>query len=71
MTGGAVTGALIMAFGVGSRAPHGGVFVFFAIQPFWGFAIAIVAGTLVAALVVTLLKQVAAQRGVSADLVGA
>ncbi len=71
MTGGAVTGALIMAFGVGSRAPHGGVFVFFAIQPFWGFVIAIVAGTLVAALVVTLLKQVAAQRGASADLVGA
>ncbi|WP_099332147.1 PTS fructose transporter subunit IIABC [Actinomyces minihominis] len=71
MTGGAVTGALIMAFGVGSRAPHGGVFVFFAIQPFWGFALAIVAGTLVAALVVTVLKQVAAQRSASADPVGA
>ena len=31
MVGGAVTGALCMAFGVTSQAPHGGIFVFFAI----------------------------------------
>lgn len=59
MAGGAVTGALSMAFNVGSRAPHGGVFVFFAIDPFWAFLVAVVAGTLVAALLVTALKQMA------------
>ncbi len=31
MVGGAVTGALIMAFDVTLKAPHGGIFVFFAI----------------------------------------
>ncbi|MGP5290072.1 PTS fructose transporter subunit IIABC [Brachybacterium tyrofermentans] len=57
MTGGAVTGALIMAFGVGSQAPHGGIFVAFAISPIWGFVLAVLAGTLVAAAVVTVLKE--------------
>ncbi|MGO1927332.1 MAG: PTS lactose transporter subunit IIC, partial [Brachybacterium tyrofermentans] len=57
MTGGAVTGALIMALGVGSQAPHGGIFVAFAISPIWGFILAILAGTVVAAAVVTLLKE--------------
>ena len=33
MAGGAVTGAISMVLGVGSRAPHGGIFVFFAISP--------------------------------------
>ena len=33
MAGGAVTGALIMAFDVTQKAPHGGIFVFFAINP--------------------------------------
>lgn len=59
MAGGAVTGAITMALSVGSRAPHGGIFVFFAIQPFWGFLLAVVAGTLVAAFLVTGLKQAA------------
>ena len=57
MAGGAVTGALSMLFGVGSRAPHGGVFVILAIDPWWGYLISIIAGTLVAALLVTLLKE--------------
>lgn len=57
MAGGAVTGALIMAFSVGSQAPHGGVFVVFAISPVWGFLLAILAGTLVAAAAVTVLKE--------------
>lgn len=56
MAGGAVTGALSMAFHVGSKAPHGGIFVFFAIDPIWGFLVALVAGVLVAALAVTVLK---------------
>lgn len=57
MVGGAVTGALSMAIGVQSLAPHGGVFVFFAINPFWGFLVAIAAGTVVTALVVIALKK--------------
>ncbi|GAA1470415.1 PTS fructose transporter subunit IIABC [Microbacterium thalassium] len=57
MLGGAVTGALTMAFGVGSLAPHGGIFVFFAIEPIWGFLVALAAGTVVTALVVVALKR--------------
>ncbi|RNE49329.1 PTS fructose transporter subunit IIABC [Corynebacterium alimapuense] len=57
MAGGAVTGALSMALGVGSRAPHGGVFVLFAIDPWWGFLLAIAAGTAVSAATVIALKQ--------------
>ncbi|GAA1490386.1 PTS fructose transporter subunit IIABC [Brachybacterium sacelli] len=59
MTGGAVTGALVMAFGAGSQAPHGGIFVAFAISPVWGFVLAIGVGTLISALVVTALKEAA------------
>ncbi len=62
MTGGAVTGALIMAFGVGSQAPHGGIFVAFAISPVWGFVLALLAGTVVAAALVTLLKEIGLRR---------
>jgi len=58
MVGGAVTGALSMLLGVQSYAPHGGIFVFFAIDPFWGFAIAIAAGTVVTALLVVALKSI-------------
>ena len=62
MTGGAVTGALIMAFGVGSQAPHGGIFVAFAISPVWGFVLALLVGTVVAAALVTVLKAVGVRR---------
>ena len=57
MVGGAVTGALSMAFGVQSLAPHGGIFVLFAINPIWGFLVALVAGTVVSALIVVALKR--------------
>lgn len=57
MVGGATTGALSMAFEVGSRAPHGGVFVLFAIDPWWGFLLSIAAGTIVSAVAVIALKQ--------------
>lgn len=57
MLGGAVTGAISMAFGAGSRAPHGGLFVFFAINPFWALLVAIVAGSLVSAFAVIAVKQ--------------
>ncbi|UYG16863.1 fructose-specific PTS transporter subunit EIIC [Brachybacterium huguangmaarense] len=59
MVGGAVTGALCEALGVGSRAPHGGIFVFFAINPFWGYLLAIVIGTVISAFLVTVLKEMA------------
>ncbi|MGO1598938.1 MAG: PTS fructose transporter subunit IIABC [Brachybacterium sp.] len=66
MAGGAATGALIMAFGVGSQAPHGGIFVAFAINPIWGFLVAIIVGTLVSAALVTVLKELSHRRTVTA-----
>jgi PTS system fructose-specific IIC component len=57
MVGGAVTGALSMAFAVQSLAPHGGIFVFFAINPIWGFLIALIAGVLVTAFLVVAFKR--------------
>jgi PTS system fructose-specific IIC component len=62
LVGGAVAGGLAMAFEVGSRAPHGGIFVFFAIDPIWGFLVALAAGTLVTALLVVGLKRFTAPR---------
>ena len=56
MVGGAVTGALSMALGAASKAPHGGIFVFFAIDRFWAFILAVIVGTVVSALLVTILK---------------
>ncbi|WP_327703345.1 fructose-specific PTS transporter subunit EIIC [Streptomyces decoyicus] len=56
MAGGAVTGALSMAFGCTLRAPHGGIFVVPLIgQPFL-YLLAIAAGTGVSAALVILLK---------------
>ena len=51
-----------MALGVGLRAPHGGVFVLFAVQNILGFLIALIAGVVVAALAVTAAKQLGANR---------
>ncbi|WP_349827656.1 PTS fructose transporter subunit IIABC [Brevibacterium litoralis] len=56
--GATTTGALTMLFGVTSQAPHGGVFVFFAIQPFLLFVLAIAIGTVVSALAVILFKGI-------------
>jgi fructose PTS system EIIBC or EIIC component len=62
MVGGAVTGALSMALGVGLRAPHGGVFVMFAMQPLpaaiFGFLASLAAGVAVSALLVVTAKTV-------------
>jgi PTS system fructose-specific IIC component len=62
MVGGALTGALCMAFGVTSQAPHGGIFVFFAIGNLVMFVLSIVAGTIVSALAVVALKRWAAPK---------
>ncbi|MFP7832590.1 fructose-specific PTS transporter subunit EIIC [Marisediminicola sp. LYQ134] len=57
IVGGALTGAITMAAGVTSQAPHGGFFVFFAIGNFLMFAVAVAAGTIVSALIVVALKR--------------
>ncbi|MFT4052270.1 MAG: fructose-specific PTS transporter subunit EIIC [Microbacterium sp.] len=58
MVGGAVTGALSMVFGVTSYAPHGGIFVLFAIAPVWGFLLALAAGVIVSALLLVAFKRI-------------
>jgi len=57
MAGGAVTGALIMAMDVTLKAPHGGIFVFFAIGKLLWFLVALAAGTVIGALAVIAAKQ--------------
>jgi len=56
MAGGAVTGALSELLHVGLHAPHGGIFVLFAVDNKLMFLIALAAGTAVAAFLVILLK---------------
>ncbi len=56
MAGGAVTGALTMAFGSTLRAPHGGIWVTFLIGKPWLYLLAIGVGTAVTAGLVILLK---------------
>jgi PTS system fructose-specific IIC component len=57
MLGSAVTGGLSMAFHVTLRAPHGGIFVPFAVGHLAWFVVALVAGVLVACAAVVALKQ--------------
>jgi len=65
--GGSVTGALCMALGVYSQAPHGGVFVFFAIGNFGGFVLSIAIGAVVMALAVIALKRWVRKAPATAD----
>ncbi|MCW2582449.1 MAG: system, fructose subfamily, subunit, partial [Klenkia sp.] len=58
MLGGATTGAIVAAAGIELRAPHGGVFVFFAISNFLLFVIAVLIGMVVGAVAVTLAKSI-------------
>ncbi|MET4427534.1 fructose-specific PTS transporter subunit EIIC [Mycolicibacterium sp. 624] len=62
MLGGAATGALIMAFDVTLKAPHGGIFVFFAIGHLVWFIVALAVGTAVGAVAVVAAKQFFAER---------
>ncbi|GAA2147934.1 fructose-specific PTS transporter subunit EIIC [Nocardioides koreensis] len=57
MAGSAVAGGLAMALDVTLRAPHGGIFVLFAVGHTFGFLIALAAGTVVAAACVVALKS--------------
>jgi PTS system fructose-specific IIC component len=58
MLGGATTGAIVASFGVELRAPHGGIFVFFAMSNVLVFVIALIAGTIVGGLAVTIAKSI-------------
>ena len=57
MLGSAATGGLSMAFDVAVRAPHGGIFVLFAVSNLVGYFIALIAGVLVGAASVIVLKS--------------
>ncbi len=57
MVGSAVAGALSMAFGCTLRAPHGGVFVFPTIGQPLMYIVALLAGSVVGALILSLLKK--------------
>ncbi|PKM94087.1 MAG: PTS fructose transporter subunit IIBC [Firmicutes bacterium HGW-Firmicutes-1] len=57
MVGSALTGALSMAFKATLAVPHGGLFVFFAIENLVGYIIAILAGTIVSAIMLGFLKK--------------
>jgi PTS system fructose-specific IIC component len=56
MAGGAVTGALVMAFGSGVLAPHGGIWVTPLIGSPFLFLLALVAGTVVSGLAIVFAK---------------
>jgi PTS system fructose-specific IIC component len=58
MIGSSVTGAAVMAFGSGLRAPHGGVWVTPLISNPVGFVVAVIIGMAISAAVVVLLKSV-------------
>ncbi|WP_165165096.1 fructose-specific PTS transporter subunit EIIC [Corynebacterium qintianiae] len=57
MLGGATAGAVSMALGTGVQAPHGGIFVIFAYDPWWGMFAALAAGVVVATAAVLAAKQ--------------
>ena len=60
MAGSAVTGAISMAIGAELKVPHGGIFVLpipGAVTHLLGYVAALIAGTLVSALAIGLLKR--------------
>jgi len=57
MAGSAVAGGLSEAFDVGVRAPHGGIFVLFAVINIGGYFIALISGVVVGAFAVIALKS--------------
>lgn len=73
MIGGAVTGALSMAFGATLRAPHGGIFVVPLIGNPFLYLIAIAAGVVITATLVVVLKGMRKQsrQGTAQESAGA
>lgn len=69
--GSAVTGGLAQALDVGLRAPHGGIFVLFAVDGVVGFFVALVAGVVVAATAVVVLKSLGRPSDAASETVAA
>jgi PTS system fructose-specific IIC component len=59
MLGSAVTGGLSEALNVGVRAPHGGIFVLFAVSNIVGYLVSLIVGVLVGCGAVMALKTMA------------
>jgi len=57
IVGSAVASVIAMVGRVGDHAPHGGPIVLFAVEHRWWYALAILAGTLVTASLIVLLKE--------------
>ena len=57
VVGSAIAGALSMAFGCGSRAPHGGIFILPVITNPLMYFVALVIGSIVGAVILGLLKS--------------
>ncbi|SDC31864.1 PTS fructose transporter subunit IIC [Geotoga petraea] len=57
MVGSAITGGLSMAFNATLPVPHGGIFVFWAVDGVFPYILAIAAGMIVSALMVGVLKR--------------
>jgi len=57
MIGSAVTGALSMAFNATLSVPHGGIFVFFAVENWPLYILAIAIGTVVTGLIIGTIKK--------------
>ncbi len=58
MLGGATTGAIVATLGIELRAPHGGIFVFFAMSNAVLFFLAVIIGAIVGGLAVTVAKSI-------------
>ncbi|MGY5883936.1 PTS fructose transporter subunit IIABC [Modestobacter lacusdianchii] len=58
MLGGATTGALVAGLGLELRAPHGGIFVFFAMSNALLFLLSVLAGAVVGGVAVTVAKSI-------------
>ena len=57
MVGSAVAGLITSLFGCACPAPHGGIFTFIVVDHPFGYIIALVAGSIVGALMLALLKK--------------
>ena len=57
IVGSAVAGAISMAFQCTLMAPHGGIFVFMVVGNAWMYLVALLAGTLVSAVLLGILKK--------------
>lgn len=69
MIGSAVTGGLSELFNVSVRAPHGGIFVLFAVHNILGYLIALAAGVVVGAIAVLAAKTLYPAKVSAEDLV--